>query len=78
MVRMKTECYIYFYNLGMDRRLWAIICDSYTDVGCAVNIDGVLSEWFSSRQGIHQENVMSMYLYCTYDIDVPELLDVRC
>ena len=29
--------------------LWAIIFDSYTDFRCAVNIDGVLSEWFSPR-----------------------------
>ena len=29
--------------------LWAIIFNSYTDFRCAVNIDGVLSEWFSPR-----------------------------
>ena len=33
-------------QLGM-----AIIFDSYTDFRCTVNIDGVLSEWFSPRQG---------------------------
>ena len=59
-------------QLGMDRRLWAIICDSYTDFRCAVNIDGVLSEWFSPRQGVHQGDVMSMYLYCIYNNDLLE------
>ena len=66
-------------QLGMDRRLWAIIFDSYTDFRCAVNIDGVLSEWFSPSQGVHQGDVMSMYLYCIYNNDLlEELLDVAC
>ena len=34
---------------------------------CAVIIDGVLSEWFSSIQGVHQGDVMSMFLYCIYN-----------
>ena len=66
-------------QLGMDRRLWAIIFDSYTDFRCAVNIDGALSEWFSPGQGVHQGDVMSMYLYCIYNNDLlEELLDVAC
>ena len=66
-------------QLGMDRRLWAIIFYSYTDFRCAVNIDGVLSEWFSPSQGVHQGDVMSMYLYCIYNNDLlEELLDVAC
>ena len=66
-------------QLGMDRRLWAIIFDSYTDFRCAVNIDGVLSEWFSPSQGVHQGEFMSTYLYCIYNNDLlEELLDVAC
>ena len=34
---------------------------------CAVNIDGLLSEWFSSIQRVHQGDVMSMFLYCIYN-----------
>ena len=49
-------------QLGMDRRLWAIICDSYTDFRCTVNIDGVLSEWFSPRQ----ESTREMLWQCIY------------
>ena len=52
-------------QLGMDRRLWAIICDSYTYFRCAVNIDGNLSEWFSPRQGVHEGDVMS-YVFILY------------
>ena len=51
------ECYK-LLQLGMDRRLWAVICDSYTDFRCAVNINEVLSEWFSPRQGVCQGDVM--------------------
>ena len=66
-------------QLGMDRRLWAVICDSYTNFRCAVNIDGVLSEWFSPTQRVHQGDVMSMCLYCIYNIDLlEELLDLAC
>ena len=42
-------------------------------------MDGVISEWFSPRQEVHQGDVMSMYLYCIYNNDLlEELLDVAC
>ena len=47
-------------NLGMDKRLWSGIHDSYNGFKCSVKIATGLSNWFYPQQGVHQGNVMSM------------------
>ena len=66
-------------NLGMDKRLWSVIYDSYNGFKCSVRIAGGLSNWFCPQQGVHQCDVMSMYLFCIYNNDLlNELVSIAC
>ena len=66
-------------NLGMDKRLWSVIYDSYNGFKCSVRIAGGLSNWFCPQQGVHQGDVMSMYLFCIYNNDLlNELVSIAC
>ncbi len=47
----------------MDKKLWRILYRFYQHFHCSVQIGGVLSDWFTSGQGVHQGEPWSMYLY---------------
>ena len=65
--------------MGMSKNLWANIYDSYDNFKCAVNIAGGVSSWFTPLQGIHQGDILSMYLYCLYNNDlITELANIPC
>ena len=65
--------------MGMSTILWANIYDSYDHFKCAVNIAGGVSSWFTPLQGIHQGDILSMYLYCLYNNDlITELANIPC
>ena len=65
--------------MGMNKLLRATIYDSYDNFKCTVSIAGGISNWFSPKQGIHQGDVLSMYLFCLYNNDlVSELVEIPC
>ena len=65
--------------MGMSAILWANIYDSYDNFKCAVNIAGGVSSWFTPLQGIHQGDILSMYLYCLFNNDlITELANIPC
>ena len=66
-------------NLGMDKRLWSVMYDSYNGVKCPVKIDGGLSNWFCPQQRVHQGDVISMYFFGIYNNDLlNELVSIAC
>ena len=66
-------------KLGVDNILLRIIRDSYNGFQCTVRVCGLFSEWFIPKQGIHQGDIFSMFLYCVYNNDLlEELRDIPC
>ena len=65
--------------MGMSKILWANIYNSYDNFKCAVNIAGGVPSWFTPLQGIHEGDILSMYLYCLYNNDlITELANIPC
>ncbi len=63
------------FHTGMDKKLWNIIYDMYTDAKCSVLIGGERSDWFTVGQGVHQGAPLSMLLFIIY-ID-PLLVELK-
>ena len=65
--------------MGMSKIVWANIYDSYDTFKCAVNMAGGVSSWFTPLQGMHQGDILSIYLYCLYNNDlITELANLPC
>ena len=53
-------------DMGIDRKLWRIIINSFQGYKCCVSIGGVNSEFFEPELGLHQGAPFSMLGYCLF------------
>jgi hypothetical protein len=59
--------------------LWKIVADSFCDFKCCVSINGIQSEWFQIRQGVHQGGPLSSLLFQIHlDAMLIEIQNSRC
>jgi len=58
--------FMQLYDMGMDRKLWRILRNCYTNFNCAVRVGSKLSTWFEAKQGVHQGDVFSMRLHALH------------
>ncbi len=62
----QTGLFVQLHDMGLDRKIWRILRNSYTNFHCAVRVGTGLSSWFEPSQGVHQGDVFSMRLYSLY------------
>ena len=51
------------YQEGMDRKIWRLVRNEYTNFKCAAYIAGVPGEWFVAERGVHQVAPLIIRLY---------------
>ena len=64
-------------QLGLRRKPWSLIRDSYKHYQCAALIAGQPGTWFVPERGIHQAAPLSMPLYQVYINDLLTQLRVH-
>ena len=62
-------------QLEVDSLLWLIIKNSFHEFKCLVRINGKQSGPFYPKQGVHQGDIFSMFLYCIYNNDLLKKLN---
>ena len=62
-------------KIGVHANLLFAIQSLYTDVSCAVNINGSLTDWFPVRQGVKQGCGLSPTLFAIYINDLVDYIN---
>ena len=55
------------YKMGIDRKFWRILMNSFQGFKCCVSIGDTLSDFFETTIGLHQGAPFSMLGYCLID-----------